>query len=87
MRGSLDIGMISIIHYISASRRLEESKKTVMMLGGEREAPEMVRAQRDMIALEKEYYGERVANLLFFAGIVAFISFVVYIFYSIATKG
>jgi len=87
LRESLDIGMISIIHYISASRRLEESKKTVMMLGGEREAPEMVRAQRDMIALEKEYYGERVAAILFYSGMAAFISFVVYIFYDVATRG
>jgi hypothetical protein len=79
--------MISIIHYISASRRLEESKKTVMMLGGEREAPEMERAQRDMIALEKEYYGERVANVLFYSGMASFISFVVYIFYDVATRG
>jgi len=79
--------MISIIHYISASRRLEESKKTVMMLGGEREAPEMVRAQRDMIALEKEYYGERVTNILFFSGMAAFIGFAVYIFYDILTRG
>ena len=79
--------MISIIHYISASRRLEESKKTVMMLGGEREAPEMVRAQRDMIALEKEYYGERVANVLFYSGMAAFIGFAVYIFYDVLTRG
>ena len=79
--------MISLIHYISASRRLEESKKTVMMLGGEREAPEMVRAQRDMIALEKEYYGERVAAILFYSCIAVFIAFVVYIFYDVATRG
>jgi hypothetical protein len=79
--------MISIIHYISASRRLEESKKTVMMLGGEREAPEMVRAQRDIIALEKEYYGERVTAMLFYSGMAAFISFVAYIFYDVVTRG
>jgi len=79
--------MISIIHYISASRRLEESKKTVMMLGGEREAPEMVRAQRDMIALEKEYYGERVTAMLFYSGMASFISFVAYIFYDVVTRG
>jgi len=79
--------MISIIHYISASRRLEESKKTVMMLGGEREAPEMVRAQRDIIALEKEYYGERVTAMLFYSGMASFISFVAYIFYDVVTRG
>ena len=57
------------------------------MLGGEREAPEMVRAQRDMIALEKKYYGERVTAILFYSGMAAFISFVVYIFYDVATRG
>lgn len=57
-----------------------------MMLGGEREAPEMVRAQRDMIALEKEYYGERVAAILFYSSMATFMSFVVYIFYDIATR-
>ena len=57
------------------------------MLGGEREAPEMVRAQRDMIALEKKYYGERVTNILFFSGMASFIGFAVYIFYDVLTRG
>jgi hypothetical protein len=57
--------MISIIHYISACRRLKESEKTVIMLGGERECQEMIRAQRDMIKLEKEYYRDEVMKLAF----------------------
>lgn len=56
--------MISIIHYISAKRRLKESDKTVMMMGGEGECPPMLLAQRDMIALETEYYREQVDKLL-----------------------
>lgn len=48
--------MMSIIHYISAIRRLKESEKTVMMLGGERECQEMILAQRDYIKMEIEYY-------------------------------
>jgi hypothetical protein len=57
--------MISLIHYISATRRLKESEKTVIMMGGEEECPEMLRAQRDMIQLEKEYYLEEVMKLSF----------------------
>jgi hypothetical protein len=51
--------MICYIHYISSKRRLAESEKTVTMLGGEREAPQMVKAQRDFIKLESEYYAEQ----------------------------
>lgn len=75
--------MISIVHYISASRRLTESEKTVYMLGGEREAPEMIRAQRDMIKLEKEYYEERVINLLFFSAITSVIGIAIWLLYKI----
>lgn len=57
--------MMCYLHYISAARRLKEANKTVIMLGGEREAPEMVRAQRDMIELEKEYYGDECINMNF----------------------
>lgn len=55
--------MISLIHYISACRRLKESEKTVMMLGGESECQEMILAQRDMIKLEKEYYHDEVLKM------------------------
>lgn len=50
--------MMVYLDYISACRRLHEAEKSVIMLGGERQAPEMVRAQRDFIKLEKEYFGE-----------------------------
>lgn len=55
--------MMCIIHYISAIRRLKESEKTVMMLGGESECQTMILAQRDMIKLEKEYYHDEVVKL------------------------
>jgi hypothetical protein len=50
--------MFSIIHYISAGRRLHESEKTVYMMGGEEECQPMLLAQRDMIKLERDYYRE-----------------------------
>jgi hypothetical protein len=59
--------MISIIHYISAKRRLKESNKTVMMMGGEEECQPMLLAQRDMIELEMKYYREEVDNLIMWA--------------------
>lgn len=70
--------MICYLHYISAARRLVESEKTVTMLGGERQAPEMVRAQRDFIKLEKEYYGDVCVNwnfLLLFLTLLSFIGY------------
>jgi hypothetical protein len=57
--------MISIIHYISASRRLKELQKTVDMLGGESEAPPMTLAQRDICTYEKEYYADEVFKTFF----------------------
>jgi len=70
--------MISFIHYVSALRRLKESEKTVYMLGGEREAPPMILAQRDMIKNEVEYYQEESIKLAFFICAVAFIGTAVY---------
>jgi len=70
--------MLSFIHYVSALRRLKESEKTVYMLGGEREAPPMILAQRDMIKHEVEYYKEESIKLAFFIGAVAFIGTAVY---------
>lgn len=75
--------MISIIHYISASRRLTESEKTVYMLGGEREAPAMIRAQRDMIKLEKEYYEDRVYGLMLLCVIVLCFAALIWVMYKI----
>jgi hypothetical protein len=62
--------MISIIHWISAKRRLTEAEKTVMMLRDNKFSdagvPEMVLAQRDFIQKEMEYYYERALNWIFF---------------------
>ena len=70
--------MISFIHYISALRRLKESEKTVYMLGGPREAPPMVLAQRDMIKHEVEYYQDESIKLGLWLGAVAIIGISVY---------
>ena len=67
--------MISYIHYISAKRRLKESEKTIHMMGGETEASQMLCAQRDMIRLEVEYYGEESTKLTI--GLVAVAIFVI----------
>jgi len=51
--------MISIIHWISAKRRLTEVQKTIIMLGGEHDASEVpvqILAQREMIEREVNYY-------------------------------
>lgn len=55
--------MISIIHYISAKRRLKEADKTIKMLGGVNGCPPMMLAQRDMIFHEVEYYEEESVKL------------------------
>jgi hypothetical protein len=70
--------MMCIIHYISAIRRLKESEKTVMMLGGESECQTMILAQRDMIKLEKEYYHDEVMKLA-----ILFVIFVPFTFASL----
>lgn len=70
--------MMSFVHYISALRRLKESEKTVHMLGGEREAPPMILAQRDMIKNEVEYYQDESIKLAFFVGVVAIIGTALY---------
>lgn len=70
--------MICYLHYFSATRRLVESEKTVRILGGEYQAPEMIRAQRDFIKLEKEYYGDECMkwNLILSFVLVAVLIFV-----------
>jgi hypothetical protein len=76
--------MISIIHYISACRRLKESDKTITMLGGPEECQEMIMAQNDMIRLEKEYYYQEMVNFGF--GCLMFV-FVCVIIYALHYKG
>jgi len=70
--------MISYIHYISAKRRLKESEKTIHMMGGETESSQMLCAQRDMIRLEVEYYGEESIKLSLLLAGVAIFAVVVY---------
>lgn len=70
--------MISYIHYISAKRRLHESEKTIRMMGGETESSQMLCAQRDMIRLEVEYYGEESTKLTILLVAVAMFGIFVY---------
>lgn len=54
--------MMSVIHWISARRRLTEVNKTVIMLGGEysdKDVPIQILAQRDMIQREVKYYEDK----------------------------
>jgi hypothetical protein len=70
--------MISYIHYISAKRRLKESEKTILMMGGETESSQMLCAQRDMIRLEVEYYGKESTKLSILLAAVAIFGIGVY---------
>jgi hypothetical protein len=62
--------MLSIIHYISAGRRLKEADKTIYMMGGPEECNHMLLAQRDMIKLERDFYKEESVQLLLRLSIV-----------------
>jgi cell division protein FtsL len=53
------------------------------MLGGEREAPAMIRAQRDMIKLEKEYYEDKVYGLMLLGIIVLCAAGLIWVLYKI----
>lgn len=68
--------MLSIIHLISATRRLEEIEKTILMMGGSRhhdnDVPVTLVAQRDMVKREIEYYKGKCEALAFYT----FITFV-----------
>lgn len=76
--------MLSLIHYISALRRLKESEKTIHMMGGRKNCNEMLLAQHEMIELEKEYYADEVYKL-FLLCIVFFV--VVVPTYVVYTRG
>lgn len=75
--------MMCYLHYFSALRRLHESEKSVTMLGGEREAPEMVRAQRDFIKLEKEYYAEECITMNYILLLISLVIFLVMVIYNV----
>jgi hypothetical protein len=72
--------MLSVIHYVSAVRRLEEIEKTILMMGGSRhhdnDVPVTLVAQRDMVKREIKYYSDRCETILFF-------SFMIFVFGSI----
>ena len=72
--------MISLIHYISATKRLDECNKTILVLGGslyhDDNIPLQIAAQRELIKREVEYYEEQVK--LF--GLFAFVFVLVFIF-------
>jgi hypothetical protein len=53
------------------------------MLGGEREAPPMIRAQRDIIKLEKDYYEDRAINFLYLCIMASAIIAGIYVLYKI----
>lgn len=73
--------MLSVIHYISASRRLKESDKTIYMLGGRSECDAMILAQNEMIKLEKEYYKDESIKLCLYVIAFLMISLFVFTFY------
>ena len=80
--------MISIINYISASRRHKAFQDTIVQLGGESEAPLQMRAQRDIIQMEKEYYQEEMAGFFMITGIVfLLLLFAVATYYTFYLKG
>lgn len=72
--------MLSLIHYISAIRRLDECNKTILMLDGslyhDDGIPPQIAAQREMIKKEIEYYGEQTSLFfkLFFCFIIILIA-------------
>ena len=80
--------MISIINYISASRRHKAFQDTIVQLGGEKEAPLQMRAQRDIIQMEKRYYHDEMIDLFFIVAIVSFLSLMVgFTYYVFFMKG
>jgi len=58
--------MISILHYIEAKARLQESIKTIEMMGGEDECQPMLLGQRDMLELEVEYHKDQSKKFIAF---------------------
>jgi hypothetical protein len=59
--------MLSILHYIEAKARLQESIKTIEMMGGEDECQPMLLGQRDMLELEVEYHKDQSKKFIAFS--------------------
>ena len=79
--------MMCYLHYVSAKRRLAEVEKTITMLGGEREAPPMILAQRDMIRLEKKYYEDRMYGLFLLSILAFFVCAMGFVIYKLQNGG
>lgn len=73
--------MMCVIHYISALRRLKESNKTVMMLGGVDEAPPMIVAQNEMIGYEVQYYEEETLKFIMLLIVLLLVSVPAYVWF------
>ena len=63
--------MMSLVHWLSAERRLEACERTIIALGGSRfhdsGVPSQLAAQRDMIKYEVKYYKEQASAFLFYS--------------------
>jgi hypothetical protein len=73
--------MFSVLHYISASRRLKESDKTIFMLGGKEDCDAMILAQNEMIKLERDYYKEESIKFAFYFSVIFFVVLMALTFY------
>ena len=52
------------IHYWNTKKRLQESEKTVELMGGEDECQPQLLAQRDMIKMELIYYEDELYRFI-----------------------
>ena len=75
--------MLSLIHYISASRRLKESEKTIYMMGGRKGCNEMTLAQHEMIELERDYYKEETSKFFVLCFIGLMLCAICYVLYKV----
>jgi hypothetical protein len=75
--------MLSLIHYISAVRRLKESEKTIYMMGGRDGCNEMLLAQHEMIELERDYYLDEAQKFLLICVMLGTLSFIAFVTYKV----
>jgi len=76
--------MMSFIHWLSATRRLESCETTIAMMGGSRvhdeDIPPQLAAQRDMIKFEIKFYKEKSIKFFWGSLIALYIGMIVYFF-------
>lgn len=74
--------MLAYYYLYVAQLRLANAKKTIELMGGEKECQPMLLGQRDMLELEVEYYQK--ASWFFTIGLLTFsVAFVIlYLLYS-----